>query len=252
MKPAKKIAFLLFFMLPFFVYGKSILIGDSIPIRVKGIPSDKIQEAFDNLSKEKDITMEEIKNDENGNTIVKFRSFSIGENTLNLDNKSIKFVVKSSLTEEEQKEVNKEIFLNMEDKSNQRLYWGNIPYKGIIGMALLFFVLLSFLRKIKFKKKDIIINPDEKFQKGINKLSSEKWQYELSYLLREYIDNKYKSRFLNGEYEKIGKINNKDIDFIYQLDNFKFAPKNKDLQVYIKEMQDRAYEIYNKIKEENV
>ena len=252
MKLVQKTTFLLFFMLPAFLWGKSILIGDAIPVRIRGVSSQRIEEAFNNLSREKDILLEEITSDKNGDTIVKFRSFSIGENILNLDSRSIKFVIKSSLTEEEKNEVNKEIFLDMEDKSNKKIYWGRIPYGGVIGIGLLFFVVLFSLKNIKTQKKKIIINADERFKRGMDMLSHEKWQYEISYFLREYIDYRYKSHFLNGEYERVGQIDNEDIDYIYQLDNFKFAPKNIRLERYISEMKDRAYKIYNKIKEETV
>lgn len=249
MKIANKIILILLFMCSILSYGKNIMIGDQIPLKIKGSSVSEVEKAFDQLLKEKEIIIDEINTEPDDSVLVKFRSFSIGENNIQIGNKSLKFIVSSSLTEEEKKIENKEIFLDMNDKSNKNLYWGNIPYKGIIGILTLIYLTVYFLTKIKLKKKLTSINPYEKFEKGMNSLSRDKWQYEISYLLREFIDYKYKSHFLNGEYKKIGKITTDDIQFIYQLDNYKFASKVENLDIYMKKISVKAYEIYNKIKE---
>ncbi|MGF6907577.1 hypothetical protein [Fusobacterium sp. PH5-44] len=249
MKLVKKITFTLIFMFSFLSYGKNIMIGDQILLKVKGTSIMEIEKAFDQLSKEKEIVIDGINVEPDGSVVAKFRSFSIGENDVKIGNKSVKFIVSSSLTEEEQKSENKEIFLNMSDKSDQNLYWEGIPSGGIIGISILLCLFIRLIKKLEMKKKLLKENPYEKFENGMKLLSKDKWQYEISYLLREFIDYKYKSHFLNGEYKEIGNIKREDIEFIAQLDNYKFAPKNKDLNAYVKKISCKAYEIYNKIKE---
>lgn len=249
MKLMRMIVFTLLFMCSILSYGKNIMIGDQIPLKIKGISINEVEKSLDQLSKEKEIAIDGISIESDGSVLAKFRIFSIGENSIQIGNKSLKFLVSSSLTEEEQKLENKEIFLDMSDKSNQKLYWGHIPYKGIIGIFSLICLSAYFITKIKLKKKLTSINPYEKFEKGMQSLSKDKWQYEISFLLREFIDYKYKSHFLSGEYKKIDKITSNDIEFIYQLDNYKFAPKTDDLDIYMKKISDRANGIYNRIKE---
>lgn len=80
----------------------------------------------------------------------------------------------------------------------------------------------------------------------MNMLSEDKWFYEMSYALREYIDKKYGSHFINGIYFPLKNLNDEDIQFIEWLDNYKFS---KDRDDYFQQSKEKAFEIYGKIKE---
>ena len=248
MRSLKYISILVFFIfISIIANAKDILIGDRIPIKIKGASQEQVRQAFDTLAKEKDIKLEEIKADNDNAVIAYFRCYSLGENSMRFGNKQITFIVKSSL---DKNADNKEIYMDLSDRSNQKLYWGQFPYK--CGIGTLCFIIGSCLLissiKIKRKNKRIIVDPYQKFENGMRDLSDKEWEYEISYLLRDFIDLKYNSDFLQGVYMPIGDITTKDVEFINDLDNYKFSRHEEDLVKYKEKTKARAFDIYNKIK----
>lgn len=64
----------------------------------------------------------------------------------------------------------------------------------------------------------------------MTELSENDWEFQLSMAIREYIDKKYQTHFINGKYEVIGMINSEDIKFINNLDRNKFSKENQLLK----------------------
>ena len=209
----KKILIVIFMTLSLILSAKDINIGDTVTLQITGVSKDKIVNSF----KDTEFSIENIKDGKDGAVILSVKGF------------------KSLLSPED-----KEIFINLSDESNKNLFLHQFPYVTLIsvitGIGALVFILLGL--KIK-KDKTVLLNPEEKFENEMNSLSDDKWFYEMSYALREYIDRKCGSHFINGIYSPIKNL-------IEWLDNYKFS-KNRD--DYFQQSKDKAFEIYRKIKE---
>lgn len=238
----KKIVALLFLVATLMVTAKDINIGDSITLKLSGVSKEKAVEAF----KESDFSVESIKDDKDGNVLLVVKGFKTGENTIRIGNKDIVFHIKSVLTPED-----KEIYLDLADESNKELYLHRFPYILVISGAVGLVALIFLLKGIKRQKRTKSIDPDERFKNHMDILSEDNWAFDISYAVREYIDSRYQLHFMNGIYEKAGKLEDEDIAFIQWLDDYKFSLGNEN---HLEASRDKAFEIYNKIKEgkENV
>ena len=234
----KKILIVIFITLSFILSAKDINVGDTVTLQITGVSKDKIIDSFKNT----EFSLENIKDGKDGAVILSVKGFKTGKNTINIGSKEVSIDIKSLLNPED-----KEIFINLSDESNKNLFLHQFPYvtfiSGITGIGALIFILLGL--KLK-KDKIIFLTPEEKFENEMSILSGDKWFYEMSYALREYIDKKYGSHFINGIYSPIKNLNDEDIQFIEWLDNYKFSKNRED---YFQQSKEKAFEIYGKIKE---
>lgn len=234
----KKILIVIFITLSLILSAKDINVGDTVTLQITGGSKDKIIDSFKNT----EFSIENIKDGKDGVVILSVKGFKTGKNTINIGNKEVSIDIKSLLNPED-----KEIFINLSDESNKNLFLHQFPYvtliSGVTGIGALIFILLGL--KIK-KDKIIFLTPEEKFENEMSILSDDKWFYEMSYALREYIDKKYNSHFINGIYSPIKNLNDEDIQFIEWLDNYKFS---KNRENYFQQSKEKAFEIYGKIKE---
>lgn len=234
----KKILIVIFITLSLILSAKDINVGDTVTLQITGTSKDKIIDSFKNT----EFSIENIKDGKDGAVILSVKGFKTGKNIINIGNKEVSIDIKSLLNPED-----KEIFINLSDESNKNLFLHQFPYvtliSGITGIGALIFILLGL--KLK-KDKIIFLTPEEKFENEMSILSGDKWFYEMSYALREYIDKKYGSHFINGIYSPIKNLNDEDIQFIEWLDNYKFSKNRED---YFQQSKEKAFEIYGKIKE---
>lgn len=232
----KKLIILLFFTSTLLLSAKDINIGDSINLKMSGVSKEQVVEAFKNT----DFDIEKISDEKDGSIILTVRGFKVGENSVNIGNKNIVIDIKSVLTPED-----KEIYIDLSDKSNKDLYLHKFPYISLISGIIALGAVIFLLKGIKIEKKAKAINPDERFEERMKMLSGDNWAFDVSYAIREYIDSQYRSHFLNGIYEELKEINSEDIAFIQKLDSHKFSLEKGD---FLDESRKRAFEIYNKIK----
>lgn len=222
---------LIFILFSLLCYGKEYNIGDNISLKIKGnISREKIEKAFENFKN--------VKIDENKNyTIVSFRSFTLGKNSIDLGDKKIIINIKSTLDKKDTK-----IFKNLKDNKNKYLE-KDYPYKTItFGIFSAFFLILGLVILAINRRKDAF----NIFRKNIKKTTAENWSENISYSLRDYLDRVYQSNLLNGEYKK-GILDDVEFKFLKELDYIKFS-KNKNNNY--KEYEKKAMSIVEKLRKE--
>lgn len=229
--------FLAFLFISTLLLGKDINVGDLVRFKVSGMEKEKILEEL----KGKDILLEEIKEEGNG-YILSLRAFKVGENSFNLGNKKVTLDVKSVLDEND-----KEIYPNLSDKSDTKLHSEKFPYSLILGVITGVISLIYLVKNLKFKRKEKVLSPEEKFEKDTAVLEEKEWDFQLSMAIREYIDKKYSTSFTKGEYKKVGVIDDEDIKFINNLDRYKFSLDERDLK---EEILKKIREIFIKVRED--
>lgn len=232
----KKIVLAFFLTFSLLISAKGINVGDSISFKISGVPKEEIIKEFEKGN----FSIEKIKKDKNGNFLVTVKGFNLGKNNIILGNKNLEIDIKSILTSED-----KEIYRDLSDMSNKKLYSDNFPYifTGSIIIGLLSLIML--IKTFKRGKKKEVIDYDKRFNAQMEILS-ERWAFDISYALREYIDSRYNSHFLNGNYEKKGILTDEDIIFIQWLDSCKFSG---NVQEEIEASRKKAFDIYKRIKE---
>ena len=232
----KKIVLAFFLTFSLLISAKDINVGDSISFKISGVPKEEIIKEFEKGN----FSIEKIKKDKNGNFLVTVKGFNLGKNNIILGNKNLEIDIKSILTSED-----KEIYRNLSDMSNKKLYSDNFPYifTGSIIIGLLSLIML--IKTFKRGKKKEVIDYDKRFNAQMEILS-ERWAFDISYALREYIDSRYNSHFLNGNYEKKGVLTDEDIIFIQWLDSCKFSG---NVQEEIEASRKKAFDIYKRVKE---
>lgn len=231
----KKIVLAFFFTFSLLISAKDINVGDSISFKISGVPKEEIIKEFE----KNDFSIVKIKEDKDGNFLVTVKGFKLGKSNVTLGNKNLEIDIKSILTPED-----KEIYIDLSDMSNKKLYSNDFPYifAGSIITGILSLILL--IKTFKRRKKKII-DFDKRFNSQMDILS-ERWAFDISYALREYIDSRYNSHFLNGNYEKKGVLTDEDIVFIQWLDSCKFSG---DVQEEIETSRKKAFDIYKRVKE---
>lgn len=202
------------------IYAKDINVGDLITLSIDGSSKEEIQEAF-HTSK---LELDSIEKKDNG-YIVRFRSFNVGETPLLIGNKKLIIDTKSVITKDD-----KEIYPNLSDKSDEKLY--NIKFPGYMVVAGLIGAgsLIYLISGMKFKKREKELSPEEKFQRRLENISDETWPFDVSIAIRKYIDSVLNTHFTSGIYKPAGPVNQDDIDFLLFLDNYKFSGKNDNIK----------------------
>lgn len=234
----KKLVFLCFLLFSIITFSKDVNIGDLISIDVKGVPKEEIYNAFEN----NEFQLQEIKDNDNGYTVL-FRPYFIGEKSLIIGNQKLNVITKTLLNGDE-----KNIYNNLSDKSDMKLYNIKFPYEVFVFGILSLISLIYLVANIARFKKEKRFSPDEIFNNKLNSLTEEHWPFELSMAIREYIDNKYKTHYINGFYSLIGNINDDDIDFLTYLDTYKFSNDDQDIK---EDCIKKVYALYSKIRGEN-
>lgn len=232
----KKIMVVFFFIFSL-LSAKDINIGDNINFKISGVSKDEIIKGFEKNK----FSIEKIEQDKKGDFLIKVKGFKLGKNNIILGNKNLEIDIKSVLSPED-----KEIYLNLSDMSNKNLYLEKFPYLSIISVITAVISLVIFIKTLKKRDKKAIVDYDNRFNTHMELISKENWAFEISYAIREYIDSKYDTHFLNGNYQKKGVLTNEDINFIQWLDNCKFSG---NVQEDIEKSRTKVFDIYKRIKE---
>lgn len=232
----KKIVLAFFLAFSLLISAKNINVGNSISFKISGVPKEEIIKEFEKSN----FSVEKIKKDKNGDFLVTVKGFNLGKNNIILRNKNLEIDIKSILTSED-----KEIYRDLSDMNNKKLYSDNFPYIFTGSIVIGFLSLIMLIKTFKRGKKKEVIDYDKRFNAQMEILS-ERWAFDISYALREYIDSRYNSHFLNGNYEKKGVLTDEDIIFIEWLDSCKFSG---DVQEEIETSRKKAFDIYKRVKE---
>lgn len=232
----KKIVLAFFLAFSLLISAKDINVGNSISFKISGVPKEEIIKEFEKSN----FSVEKIKEDKDGDFLVTVKGFNLGKNNIILGNKNLEIDIKSILTSED-----KEIYRDLSDMSNKKLYSDNFPYIFTSSIVIGFLSLIMLIKTFKRGKKKEVIDYDKRFNAQMEILS-ERWAFDISYALREYIDSRYNSHFLNGNYEKKGVLTDEDIIFIQWLDSCKFSG---DVQEEIETSKKKAFDIYKRVKE---
>lgn len=225
----------IFLLISSLLLAKDINVGDLVRVHISGVKKDKIINEFKNS----DLQLENLEKTDEG-YILSIRGYKPGDSSITLGDKKLTLSIKSVLDEKDN-----EIYPHLTDNGDTLLYSQNFPYQIVVGAILGILSLIYLIKTFKFRKKEKILSPEEKFKKILTELSENDWEFQLSMAIREYIDKKYQTHFINGKYEVIGMINSEDIKFINNLDRNKFSKENQLLK---DETLKKVIEIYEKIR----
>lgn len=226
---------IIFLLISSLLLAKDINVGDLVRVHISGVEKDKIINEFKNS----DLQLENLEKTDEG-YILSIRGYKPGDSSITLGDKKLTLSIKSVLDEKDN-----EIYPHLTDNGDTLLYSQNFPYQIVVGAILGILSLIYLIKTFKFRKKEKILSPEEKFKKILTELSENDWEFQLSMAIREYIDKKYQTHFINGKYEIIGMINSEDIKFINNLDRNKFSKENQLLK---DETLKKVIEIYEKIR----
>lgn len=226
---------IIFLLISSLLLAKDINVGDLVRVHISGVEKDKIINEFKNS----DLQLENLEKTDEG-YILSIRGYKTGDSSITLGDKKLTLSIKSVLDEKDN-----EIYPHLTDNGDTLLYSQNFPYQIVVGAILGILSLIYLIKTFKFRKKEKILSPEEKFKKILTELSENDWEFQLSMAIREYIDKKYQTHFINGKYEVIGMINSEDIKFINNLDRNKFSKENQLLK---DETLKKVIEIYEKIR----
>ena len=226
---------IIFLLISSLLLAKDINVGDLVRVHISGVEKDKIINEFKNS----DLQLENLEKTDEG-YILSIRGYKPGDSSITLGDKKLTLSIKSVLDEKDN-----EIYPHLTDNGDTLLYSQNFPYQIVVGAILGILSLIYLIKTFKFRKKEKILSPEEKFKKILTELSENDWEFQLSMAIREYIDKKYQTHFINEKYEVIGMINSEDIKFINNLDRNKFSKENQLLK---EETLKKVIEIYEKIR----
>jgi len=162
---------------------RNIYVGDLIELKIEAqdLTLDELKDKF------KDFDIVDVSNIPKG-YIVTLRSFETGEKTVQLGDKELTIIVKSTLNEIERKNV----------------YEGDLKPLGtgfyikwiyiFIPLALVFLLSLIFnILKLVKKRKRSLLNPYERFNKAISDLSvdQEDFLVKLTLCFKEYLQTSF-------------------------------------------------------------
>lgn len=203
---------LLIFLVSKLLIGREILIGDKINLAISGSSASEIKQAF------QDFEIEDIDRVDDTYNIV-LRGYTPGNHLIELGNKRLIISVKTSLDESNKKD--REIY---RDLANGGLELTNrrFPLEFLLGILSTISLTIFILLKKRREKKEIPLDPKEKFYRGLESLGAEPF-HEISHLLREYIDYIKGTKLLSGNYRDENISHEELTDFLYNLDHIKFS-----------------------------
>ncbi|WP_010246550.1 hypothetical protein [Acetivibrio cellulolyticus] len=186
-----KISLLLLILSLFFVFSsvcisaeeRSIYVGDLIQLKIESqnLTLDEITDKF------KDFEIVNVSDITNG-YLLTLRSFETGEKTVQIGDKEIKIVIKSTLSEIERKEV-------YEGNLNPQGTGFYLQWKYILFALIGIFLLTGGLNIWLFlkKRKDSSLKPHQRFINSISDLSIDQDDYlvKLTVCFKEYIEATY-------------------------------------------------------------
>jgi len=190
MKKAKKILFLLiiclfFVILPVSIWAeeRSIYVGDLIELKIQAedLTLDELKDKF------KDFEIVDVTDIREG-YIITLRTFETGERTINIGDKELKIVVKSTLDEIERDNIYEG---NLEPlESGFYIKW---KYVFIPLVFVFLLTLIINIRRLLKKRKTLPLTPYERFKKAIGDLSVEQKDYlvKLTLIFKEYLESVY-------------------------------------------------------------
>jgi hypothetical protein len=175
---------------------RSIFVGDLIQLKIQSrdLSLDELTDEF------KDFEIVDITDISEG-YLVTLRSFETGEKTLQLGDKEITIVIKSTLDELKRDEI----FEGDTSAQKAGLYiqWKYVFY----GLVIVFLLtgginIFIFLKK---RKKKLILSPYEKFVNGLRSIPLDWDDYcvWLTLCFKEYIETKYSLRIRGKTSEEI-------------------------------------------------
>lgn len=234
----KKFLMCLSFLVCLNSFAKDINVGDLVTFEISGVEKNELTDIFTRENLHIENIQEVDGKGEEKKYKVGLRFFKTGIEKFIIKNKVLEVEVKSLLNGE------KEIYPNLSDNSEKKLYSPNFPILSLISFIIILYSTYSVIKNRKKKIKEL--SSEEIFLQNMNLLSQDRWNFEISENLRRYIDSKYESNFLSGIYIKIDKIGDEDIIFLEELDIGKFSTKKiEDRELCVK----RAMDIFYKIEE---
>lgn len=213
-----------------FLFSKEYHIGDKISLKInKNLDEKELENSFKNF---KIINKKKTKD---GGTIITFISLKPGENSLKLGNKEIIIPIKSTITKNDNK-----IYEELANKKNRYDYQFFTTKNTILLTTGVLSVLLGCFFWYEDRRKNAYLN----FIKSMKNVNINNWREDISYYLRKYVDKRFNSNFLGGEYIANDLIDEKDIEFFKELDRLKFSPNSSEKY---EEIKDKAFKLAKKI-----
>lgn len=257
MKKSKMLLLLLvictFFVISFeYVWAedRNIYVGDLIELKIQAqdLTLDELKDKF------KDFEIVEVLNIPEG-YILTLRSFEIGEKTIQIGDKEIKIIVKSTLDEIKRTDIYEGDLKPVEAGFHIKWMYVFIP------LVAVFLLTLALNIRAFFKKRKISsLTPYERFSKAISGLSvdQEDFLVNLTLCFKDYLESTYFFRIKGKtsteiiyEIGRIPRLNEKLAEikgWLTENDYFKFsgtvAPMAKKL-----ELMERLTELVRKLEE---
>ncbi len=218
----KKLIIFTLLLLPLYAQY-NIFVGDKIELNLKAnVVKEEIQDAF------KDFYMEELEDKGDSYKIV-IRPKEPGLHLVRLEKSEIKIKVMPVST-------NRQFQEELDEGKNLIFKEVSFPFYIFIFLAIGIFLITKGL---KFNKKIKIISREEVFEREMEGEDV----FDISFAFRKYLDSKFSTNFLAGNFE----YDNKEvINILDELEGAKYHKKEIDI-IQIKK---RIMEIYGKIKEE--
>ena len=190
MKIRKNILLLLFILL-FFVISpvgiraeeRNIYVGDLIELKIQAqdLTLDELKDKF------KDFEIVNITDIPEG-YVITLRSFEIGEKTINIGDKEVKIVVKSTLDE-----IERDNIFDGDLNPVEAGFYVKGKYVFIPLVVVFLLTLFVNIRTLLKKRKTPLLTPFERFNKAISDLSVDQKDYlvRLTLIFKEYLESTY-------------------------------------------------------------
>lgn len=144
---------IIFLLISSLLLAKDINVGDLVRVHISGVEKDKIINEFKNS----DLQLENLEKTDEG-YILSIRGYKPGDSSITLGDKKLTLSIKSVLDEKDN-----EIYPHLTDNGDTLLYSQNFPYQIVVGAILGILSLIYLIKTFKFRKKEKILSPEEKF-----------------------------------------------------------------------------------------